>query len=81
MLQIFDSIVAPLNQDFCIYFYILAILLFFSFILSIIQILFYIAKNKSITIQHAILPINAFVLYFVNRLLYNICINSISQKN
>ena len=77
MLQIFDSIVAPLSQDFCLYFYILAILLFISFILSIIQILFSVFKNKSITLQHLILPINAFVLYFVNRILYNMCKNSI----
>ena len=77
MLQIFDSIVAPLSQDFCLYFYILAILLFISFILSIIQILFLFFKTKSISIQHLILPINAFVLYFVNRILYNMCHNSI----
>ena len=77
MLQIFDSIVAPLSQDFCLYFYILAILLFISFILSIISLLFYLFKNKSITIQLLILPIHAFVLYFVNRLLYNMCHNSI----
>ena len=77
MLLIFDSIVGPLSQDFCLYFYILAILLFISFILSIIQIAFSLFKNKSITIQHIILPINAFVLYFVNRILYNMCQNSI----
>ena len=77
MLPLFDSIVGPLHQDFCFYFYILAILLFISFILSIISLLFYLFKNKSITFQHIILPINAFVLYFVNRLLYNMCHNSI----
>lgn len=77
MLQIFDSIVAPLSQDFCLYFYILAILLFISFIFSIISLIFSLFKNKSIHPQHLILPINAFILYFVNRILYNMCKNSI----
>ena len=77
MPPIFDSIVGPLSKDFCFYFYILAILLFFSFILSVFQILFILVKNKSITTQHLLLPINAFVLYFVNRIFYNMCTNAI----
>lgn len=72
--MVFDDFFGPLDTIYCIYFNVLSIygilgcigLLIFGFIYPII-------KNKIFFILYVIL---FFIIYFQNRLLYNMCINN-----
>ena len=72
----------PLDKSYCVYFYILSILFFISFIISLITVHIYLYKNYrklnySIISTGFISFFNLLLLYFVNRLLHTMCIKSI----
>ena len=78
MKNLFDLILAPVSNEYCYYFYILAVLFFVSFVLSVLKIVLDLVKSfKSFEFATLLIPLNSFVMYFVNRLLYNMCIGSI----
>ena len=72
----------PLNKDSCVYFLLLSVI-FFSIIVFtfIIEIIYIIRNFKNINIRtfmNAILIFfNLFLGYFVNRILYSMCSNSL----
>ena len=77
-----DSIYGPLDKQSCIYFFVLTIFFFITFIIIIISGLIFSIKNyKNINSMYIfrgiLLLFNAFLAYFVNRLLYNMCIRSL----
>lgn len=78
MIPLFDRIVAPMGNDACVYFYVVALLSFFLLILSLFGIVFKLVKSpKSFKWVSLILPLNAGLMYFVNRVLYNMCVGSL----
>ena len=78
MKNLFDQIVAPVSNEYCYYFYILAVLFFVSFVVSLLKLLIDAVKSfKSFKLVTLLVPLNAFIMYFINRLLYNMCIGSI----
>ena len=79
----FASIYGPLDKQSCIYFFVLTILFFITFIIIIISGLIFSIKNykninKIYIFRGILLLFNAFMAYFVNRLLYNMCIRSLA---
>jgi hypothetical protein len=73
----------PLDKKYCVYFLFLSILFFALLVFAIITELLFVFKNfKSLdfrTITSGILLLfNAFIAYFVNRLLYTICSKSLA---
>jgi ABC-type Na+ efflux pump permease subunit len=84
MSDIMDILFGPLGRQYCIYFYIMSIFSFLGYILALIYIFFKIVKEpkkllsfefmfKSVSIIfYTLLP------YFVERLLYTMCINSVN---
>jgi hypothetical protein len=79
----FASIYGPLDKQACIYFSALTIFFFILLVFALVGELFYLVKNfKSITgrnvISGILLLFNAFLAYFVNRLLYNMCSKSLA---
>lgn len=83
MANIMNMFFGPLNKDACLYFYFLSILFGISFIFIAICIFLYIIKNYSkmdlkVGFNLVLLLINAFLVYFVNRLLYTMCSKSIN---
>lgn len=72
----------PLPKEYCFYFYGLSVFFAFTFMLSAISIVYYMAthsnKLSSLSIINAIaIVLNSSLAYLTNRLLYNMCINSI----
>lgn len=72
----------PLGKEYCSYFLILAIFTFFVFIMTAITSVMYISKfykkmNAFMYLSMAHILFTALIGYFVNRLLYSMCISSI----
>jgi len=75
-----DSVVGPIGQKYCVYFYILSVLaiLFFVVVLGTIMWSAVTKKMKVSYVLIAVLYSGQFLLiYLQNRLLYNMCIQSI----
>lgn len=75
-----DSLVGPLDKKYCYYFYILAVMFLLSFIVSICVCFSTLFKKKNIILKLSnciLLSINSLTLYFVNRLMFNMCVNSL----
>lgn len=69
----------PLSKDYCNYFLFLAMFFFFFLVLFVIFNIYYLIKNfksiKSADLMSSFLMIlNLLIAYFVNRLLYTMCI-------
>jgi len=72
----------PLNKEYCFYFYFLSIVFGLSFVLLAIGTLMAVIKDYKkldlkIMFNLILLLINAFLVYFVNRLLYSMCSKSL----
>ena len=82
MLRFLSGFFSPLTSDSCLYFLILAMLFFALLVFALVADVVFIIKNhKKINlklIQGGILiAFNLFIAYFVNRLLYTMCVKSI----
>lgn len=81
-MNIENTFFSPLSRDACLYFYLLTVFSFIVIVISVVSGLAYmVTKSSKITfnfITHFILIIiNFFLVYFVNRLYYSMCINSL----
>jgi hypothetical protein len=77
-----NTFFSPLSKDACFYFYFLTVFFFFVMVIAAISGAAYIITKPSKVsynfITHFILiVINFFLLYFVNRLYYSMCVNSL----
>jgi len=82
MSNILSSISGPLDKSSCAYFFILTILFFVIFVISIIGHIFILIKDrKSLTFSNitggVYMMFTLFMAYFVNRLMYTICNKSL----
>lgn len=78
MFPLFDRIVGPMSSDACVYFYVVALLSFFLLVLSLLGLVFKLVKSpKSFQWVSLVVPLNAGLMYFVNRVLYNMCVGSL----
>ncbi len=72
----------PLGKEYCVYFYVLAILSGFAFAVSVVSIVWYaITHTSKITpmfiLNSALVLFNAFLAYISNRLLHTMCISAL----
>jgi hypothetical protein len=79
----FSSIYGPLDKQSCMYFLFLTIVFFIVLVLTLLSEIFFLIKNyKNITrgniVTGLLMIINIFILYFVNRLFYNMCVRSLA---
>ena len=75
--EVNQSFFSPYSRDYCFYFYALMVATFVLFVLSLFQSLYLMFKGK---IGPGIAVINLFtpfLLYFTNRLMYSMCVNSL----
>ena len=82
MANLMNFFFGPLNKEYCLYFYVLSIIFGITFLLLAIGVLIAIIKDyKKIDLKIGfnliLLLINAFLVYFVNRLLYSMCSKSL----
>lgn len=78
----FKELFTPLDKKYCIYFYYLSVISYFLFIFIIIglvfKIFFHSKKTDSyIFINSISMLISTFLTYFVNRLMYSMCVKSL----
>ena len=79
----FSSIYGPLDKQAGVYFMFLTVVFFIILVLTLLSEVFFLIKNyKNIKRENIVtgilMLINIFVVYFVNRLLYNMCVNSLA---
>ena len=75
-----QNLVGPIDQKYCLYFYILSVLAIFFFAIVIVGIV-YTGITKKMPINFYALSIlysfQFLLVYLQNRLLYNMCVKSI----
>ena len=70
------SLFGPLGKEACIYFYVLQVASFFLLVLACISVLHGLFTVKNYNMFGGIISVfNSFLVYFINRLLYSMCIN------
>jgi hypothetical protein len=69
----------PLNKKYCEYFYFLSIILFAFLIVSSVSLiaLFFKKFDKTVLFNNSFVLVNLLIAYFVNRLFYTMCVNSL----
>ena len=82
MMKFVDSLFGPLHQNYCYYFYILALIFLVTFVAAIFGCATLLLQKKSASYQTTtncvLLTLNSLILYLVNRLMYNMCRNSLN---
>jgi len=82
MANLMNFFFGPLNKEYCLYFYFLSIFFGIIFLLLAVGVVIAIIKDYKkmdwkIGFNFILLLINAFLVYFVNRLLYSMCSKSL----
>jgi hypothetical protein len=82
MKNFMDYYFGPLPREFCVYFYILAIIAAIFFVCSLLSLIyisiFYFKKITGMVLMNYILVlINTMLMYIANRLLHTMCVKSI----
>ena len=83
MSYLMSSFFGPLDKQSCIYFLFLSMIFFAVLVFAIITELLFVIKNFKtfdfrILSSGILLLFNAFIAYFVNRLLYTMCSKSLA---
>ena len=82
MMTFLDSLVGPLHQNYCYYFYILALIFLVTFLAAVLGCASFLFSKKKASVQTMsnclLLTLNSLILYLVNRLMYNMCRNSLN---
>ena len=82
MMKFLDSLVGPLHQNYCYYFYVLAIIFLITFLAAVfgcVALLFKKKRPSMQTMSNCLLAtVNALIAYLVARLMYNMCRNSVN---
>ena len=80
MLDLMNLLYGPLPVKYCMYFYIMSIIMFLSFLFLLGNILLKLIRRKTdgmkLLLQMNIL-VSIFIGYFTNRLMYSICVGSL----
>ena len=82
MMKFLDSLVGPLQQNYCYYFYVLALIFLVTFIAAALGCVSLLFQNKRASLQTMsnclLLTIQPLIAYLVSRLMYIMCRNSIN---
>lgn len=82
MQNIMNSLFGPLGREYCVYFYFLSILFFVMFATYLLMTVVNIVRNPKMVngkmlLNSVFLLIYTLVPYYVNRLMYTMCVNSV----
>ncbi len=79
MSNLMNMLYGPLPVKYCLYYYIMSVIMFLSFIVVLGNLLFNLIRRKSdgTMILQLNLIITIFIGYFTNRLLYSMCAGSL----
>jgi hypothetical protein len=83
MANLMSDYFGPFDKNACVYFLIMTVIFFISLVLVFVSELLFIVQNyKRLTFKMVsagiLILFNIFLAYFVNRLLYGMCISSLA---
>lgn len=74
-----DYLFGPIGKEYCMYFYFLSIFAYILFIMALVSVMMMAMKGKVKNMLNAFLVVfQPFLLYFVNRMFYSMCVNSLA---
>jgi hypothetical protein len=76
-MNVFDNLMAPLEKDYCVYFYVMGLVSLLSAVVAIVSVVpcMMDKKKNQYCFNLVLLGVQMGVGYLVNRMLYNMCIN------
>lgn len=78
MFEFLDSLVGPINSNWCYYFYFLSLIsLLVSVSFGLRLLLSFFMKRVKFNVLNLHMFIHFFIIYFVNRIMFNICIRTL----
>ena len=77
MNKLLDSLLGPLGPEFCTYFYILMVVSLV--VLAVVRRL--LTDKKADIVTLLVLLVQPLLVYFVNRLLYTMCVGSVKDDS
>lgn len=82
MMDFFNNLFAPLGKEYCVIYYYLSLIGLLAFVLSLMSVFYILIKGKYDTqfILNAMSLLTSTLLsYYLNRLMYTICVTSLSK--
>lgn len=74
-----DYLFGPIGKEWCMYFYFLSIFAYILFVMAVVSVMMMAMKGKVKNMLNASLVVfQPFLLYFVNRMFYSMCVNSLA---
>jgi hypothetical protein len=81
MNELMNYFFGPLPKEYCLYYYFLAVISAIILVMTFLSFVAFIVKSKKIKMTMWLSMFNTllaiFISYFVNRLLYTICVKSL----
>ena len=76
-MNVFDNLMAPLEKDYCVYFYVMGLFSLLSAVVALVSVVPCMMDKKKThyCFNLVLLAVQMGVGYLVNRMLYNMCIN------
>ena len=79
MTEVMNYLFSPIGKEWCMYFYFLSVFAFILFAIAVLSSLGLFMKGQKVSGTTSFLMIfQPFVLYFVNRIFYSMCVNSVA---
>ena len=79
MNEVMDYLFGPIGKEYCMYFYFLSVFAYILFIMALVSGMMMAMKGKVKNMLNAFIVVfQPFLLYFVNRIFYSICVNSLA---
>ena len=70
-----DNLFSPLGKEYCGYFYWLTVIAFIFLLLALFNVVTKLLKGKVSVVDSLLTLLAPALAYFVNRLLYSMCVN------
>lgn len=83
MMDLMARVFGPVDKGACVYFLIMSIIFFVAMLFLLLNELVFLVRNLSkfnlrMLVNGLMLLFNLFLVYFVNRILYNMCSKSLA---
>ena len=76
--EIMKKLFGPLDGQWCLYFYVLAVISFVFLVMSAGNLVMCLFSKKKMNMVSIFATVQLLIAYFVNRLLYSMCASSLS---
>ena len=76
--EIMKKLFGPLDGQWCLYFYVLAVISFVFLVMSVGNLVMCLFSKKKMNMTSVLATVQLLIAYFINRLLYSMCASSLS---